>query len=201
MRSYTVKKIQGAPDWNTIPVMPIDNHQWKEPVDITAQAQICWDDEALYIRQEAKEANIRAEQEGPLAMPCVDSCLEFFFRPAQRLDYINFELNPKCALYLGYGSKGTGLVRLLARDVNKMFAPKAQMTDDGWVLTYQIPFAFIRQFFPEIVPEEGLVFCANTYKCGDATVKPHYMSWNYIDLEKPNFHCPEHFGQLILGGE
>jgi hypothetical protein len=117
------------------------------------------------------------------------------------LDYINFELNPKCALYLGYGSKATGLIRLLVREVNKMFAPKATLTDDGWELTYKIPFAFIRQFFPEIVPEEGLVFCANTYKCGDSTVKPHYMSWNYIDLEKPNFHCPEHFGELILGGE
>ena len=148
MRSYTAKKVQGAPDWDTIPVMSIDNHQWEAPVDITAQAQICWDDEALYIRQEAKEANVRAQQEGPLAMPCVDSCLEFFFRPAERMDYFNFEWNPKCALYLGYGTAEAGLIRLLVQDVNTTFAPKVQILEDGWVLTYQIPFAFIRQFFP-----------------------------------------------------
>ena len=59
MRSYVIKKIRSAPDWSTTAVMPIDNQPWGEPVDISAQAQICWDEEALYIRQEAKEKHIR----------------------------------------------------------------------------------------------------------------------------------------------
>jgi hypothetical protein len=36
-----MKKIQGAPDWSNIPVMPIDNLLWTDSIDITAQAQIC----------------------------------------------------------------------------------------------------------------------------------------------------------------
>ena len=53
MRSYTVKKICGAPDWNAIPVMPIDNLLWTDSIDITAQAQLCWDADYLYVRLEA----------------------------------------------------------------------------------------------------------------------------------------------------
>ena len=37
---------------------------------------------------------------------------------------------------------------------------------------------------------------ANFYKCGDKLQTPHFLSWNPIDLEKPNFHCPEFFGML-----
>ena len=48
MRSYVIKKLQSAPDWSAVPVMPIDNQPWGEKVDISAQAQICWDEEALH---------------------------------------------------------------------------------------------------------------------------------------------------------
>lgn len=37
---------------------------------------------------------------------------------------------------------------------------------------------------------------ANFYKCGDKLQTPHFLSWNPINLEKPNFHCPEFFGTL-----
>jgi hypothetical protein len=39
---------------------------------------------------------------------------------------------------------------------------------------------------------------ANFYKCGDETPEPHFLSWNPIDLPKPNFHVPQFFGQLEL---
>ena len=120
MRSYTIARMQGTPDWSVIPVMPMDQQMWKDPVDITAQTQLCWDDEALYIRQEAKEAVIRAEQEGPLSMPCVDSCMELFIRPTQRPDYINIELNPKKTIFLGVGPDIKNLIRLLVPKVTEL---------------------------------------------------------------------------------
>ena len=40
---------------------------------------------------------------------------------------------------------------------------------------------------------------ANFYKCGDKTAHPHYLSWSPIHTEKPDFHRPEFFGELILG--
>jgi hypothetical protein len=41
---------------------------------------------------------------------------------------------------------------------------------------------------------------ANFYKCGDLTAHPHFLSWNPIDLPKPDFHRPEFFGTLTLKG-
>ena len=45
---------------------------------------------------------------------------------------------------------------------------------------------------------DGKEIRANFYKCGDELDKPHYLSWNPINLEKPNFHCPEFFGTLFF---
>ena len=39
---------------------------------------------------------------------------------------------------------------------------------------------------------------ANFYKCGDNCDKTHFLSWSPIALEKPNFHCPDFFGELKL---
>jgi len=37
---------------------------------------------------------------------------------------------------------------------------------------------------------------ANFYKCGDKTPKPHFLSWNPIDLPRPDFHVPRFSGSL-----
>lgn len=204
MRSYTIKKIQGTPDWSTIPVMPIDNQPWGEPVDISAQAQICWDEENLYIRQEAWEKHIRREENGPLCRVCNDSCLEFFFRPTERMDFFNFEINPNRAIYLGYGNGQDTLLRInfqSKRDtiMQEKLDIQTEITETGWVLTYKIPFAFVQRFFPEFQPKVGLQAYGNAYKCGDETEQIHYIAWNPIDWPEPAFHRPEQFGRLIFG--
>ena len=204
MRSYVIKKIQSTPDWSTIPVMPIDNQPWGEPVDISAQAQICWDEEALYIRQEAAEKHIRREESGPMCRVCNDSCLEFFIRPTERMDFLNFEINPNRAVFLGYGNGKDTLLRIQfhsRRDtvMQEKLDIQTQITQSGWVLTYKIPFTLIRRFFPEFQPEAGLRVYGNAYKCGDLTARPHYIAWNPIDRPEPAFHCPDQFGCLIFG--
>ena len=78
MRSYVLKKVTSAPDWDTIDALPIDNLQWTNPpVDIRAQGQLCWDEAAIYVRLRAWETEIRAEHSGLLQSVCEDSCLEF----------------------------------------------------------------------------------------------------------------------------
>lgn len=204
MRNYTIKKIDGAPDWSTVPVMPIDNHLWLEPVDITAQTQICWDEDGLYIRQEATEKHIRMEESGPMCRACDDSCLEFFLRPTERVDFLNFEINPNRAIFLGYGNGKDTLMRIQfhsKRDtiMQEKLDIQTEITNSGWVLTYRIPFAFVRRFFPEFQPAVGVKVYGNAYKCGDLTVQPHYMAWNPIDTPEPAFHRPEQFGCLTFG--
>ena len=196
MKSYTITKKSEALDWTTIPVAPIDIHLQEEMVDIAATAQLCYDKEAIFVRLTAKEANIRAEYTDVLSQVCEDSCLEFFFSPIWGDDrYFNIEYNPNCCVYLGMGSGVHDLIRLVP-GAPIPFSPKAIRTEDGWEITYQIPFEFIRRFFPEFVPTSGTKMRGNFYKCGDKTVQQHYLCWNMITSNPVSFHRPCDYGIL-----
>ena len=125
--------------------------------------------------------------------------MEFFFRPTEQMKYINIEINPNKAIYLGIAAGRPMLLRLLSDEIKEQMNIQVEMTEKGWVLSYQIPFSFIRFFFPEFKAEEGGKIYGNVFKCGDFTVKEHYMAWNPIESEEPNFHLPEQFGTLIFG--
>ncbi len=198
MKTYTIMKKSMNLDWSLIPEAAIDMPLHKEDIDISATGQLCYDDEYLYVRLAAKEKNIRAEYTGPLDAPCEDSCLEFFFSPDYNDSrYFNIEYNPNCCIYLGIGSFLDNLVRLLP-EFGIPFSPEATRTEYGWEITYQIPFEFIRRFFPNFAPISGTKMKGNFYKCGDLTVEEHYFSWNPISGDKISFHRPCDFGELIF---
>lgn len=196
MKSYTITKKSEALDWTTIPVAPIDIHLQEEMVDIAATAQLCYDKEAIFVRLTAKEANIRAEYTDVLSQVCEDSCLEFFFSPIWGDDrYFNIEYNPNCCVYLGIGSGIHDSMRLVPGSAIP-FSPVATRTEDGWEITYQVPFEFIRRFFPEFAPISGTKMRGNFYKCGDKTVQQHYLCWNMITSNPVSFHRPCDYGIL-----
>ena len=198
MREYIINRKPAELDWDKLPVMAIDCLLWSDPLSITAQAAMCYDDEGLYVRLSAQEENIRAENTGLLGIPCEDSCLEFFFSPIPNDNrYFNIEMNPNGCLYLGFGSNRYNLVRLIAR--SNPFPTEIERFDGGWQITYNIPWDFVRQFFPDFVAMPGKTMRGNCYKCGDLTVQPHYFSWNPIRLNTPEFHCPGEFGLLRFG--
>ncbi len=199
MRSYTLPKITGAPDWSAVPVMPIDTLLWTESCDVRANAQLCWDDTAIYVHLMAEEKEIRAELTGKMDSVCDDSCLEFFLQPTEDPRYFNFEFNLNCALYLGFGPDLNTLVRLLVQDQDEEFAPKAQRNEKGWEITFRVPFDFIRKFYPEFRAYSGLSMRGNCYKCGDLTPNPHFLAWNPMSGDTPRFHHSPDYGELILG--
>jgi len=43
----------------------------------------------------------------------------------------------------------------------------------------------------EFVNPQGRLFKANFYKCGDELPLPHYLSWNPIYTETPDFYRPD----------
>jgi len=195
MRSYTIVRRSASGDWSNVPVLPIDNPlKFHDITHIQAQAQICYDDEALYVRMQAVEADIRAELTGPLDEICEDSCLEFFFCPMEGDSrYFNLEVNPNCAVYLGVGSNVHDLLRLIPEEPTVL--PRAERTEDGWFIEYAFPHEFVRRIFPDYAPAPGKSMRANCYKCGNLTVKTHYFAWQPVPDEGGfTFHCPEHFG-------
>ena len=196
---YIVKYSNGKPDWSSIPAVALENHQWTEKTAIYPTAQVAWDENHFYVRLEAVEQDILARYTGLCDPICTDSCLEFFFCPEQDSDrYFNFELNPNGAMYVGFGYPGARRCRLYRENFAELFQVVPFSKPNGWGVELTIPFDFLRIFVPDFEVKKGSVLRGNFYKCGDETVKPHYISWNKVEVPTPSFHPPGFFAPLIL---
>ena len=199
MRQYTIKKVTGEIDWAKVPTLDVDNYLWCEPLDIQMKSQICYSEEGLHVHLRAWEKDIRAELTEPMSMVCEDSCMEFFFRPVEGdLRYFNLEINPNGQMYIGFGPNMPKLVRLALQEEDTLLQKKWNYTEDGWEVFYTFPVSVIQVFFPGYELKSGMKIYANSYKCGDETVKPHFIAWNPVNLTTPSFHEPEHFGLMVL---
>ncbi len=198
MKTYSIAPCTpGAPDWNTVDPLHVDQFLWLPPVEIRMTTQICYDTEALYVRQRAVEKQIRAEHRSPFSMVCEDSCMEFFFQPTEDDHrFFNVEWNPNGCAFIGIGTDGRDTVRLSPLQEQEWFQPQVHRTEDGWEIIYRIPNDFVRLFFPAYQPEPGKVLRANCFKCGDLTVQPHYIAWNPVQSLTPNFHRSQDFGMM-----
>lgn len=189
-------------DWSQVPVLDISERVRPLPTEAKATGQICRSEDALLIRIVAEEVPVPPQEQGLLAMPCRDSCLEFFLRPVEReLRYINFEWNANGSLYLGIGSGPADLIRIVPREDQKqrLFSPVIQQSATGWEIVFKIPYTFILEFFPDFEITPGTVMYGNFYKCGDLLPEPHYLAWNPILREgKYLFHTPQEFGKLCV---
>lgn len=195
MNEYIIRRTNGKPDWDNFPTLPINNVLWGYETPITAEAKLCYDDNAIHVQLRARECHIRAENFGPMDAPCEDSCLEFFFCPVEGDPrYFNVEVNPNGCMYLGFGNGRHDLVRL--HPTKAAIVPTVDRFKGGWQVSYSIPYTFIQTFFPGYLPVSGSCIRANLYKCGDLTVQKHYLSAFPIDLVHPDFHCPNLFRKI-----
>ncbi|MBQ8358676.1 MAG: carbohydrate-binding family 9-like protein [Oscillospiraceae bacterium] len=198
MKQYTIVRRPEQLDWDQIPALQINELYNTEPVDIKAEARLCYDDEAIYVHLQAVEQNISAKYTGILDEVSEDSCLEFFFSPIEGdTRYFNIEVNPNGAMYLGFGPSIQGLCRLIP-EYPEIF-PKAEYTEDGWKVTYAVPHSFVRRFFPAYSPAPGKSIKANCYKCGSLKEPVHYMCWCPVVPQKCAFHNPSRFGTMYFG--
>lgn len=193
---YVVRRME-TPDWSRIEAVELTHQPWLAPCDVAAKAQLCHDGENLYVRMEAKEADIRATLDGPLDQVCNDSCLEFFLAPDKEDQrYFNFEWNKLCNAYVGFGAQRKTRVRQILKDPAEVFMPASFETDGGWGIEYRIPESFIRMYMPEFTLS-GEAAC-NFYKCGDQTKTPHYLAWAPLTSQKPDYHRRQDFGTLVF---
>lgn len=197
MKSYYIKQTEYSPDWESIPVIEVSEILWLPDAGVRMEQKLCYDDENLFVHQRAVEKNIRAELFGADCPVCEDSCMEFFFSPnPDDGRYFNFEVNPNGSFFLGFSHGRSDLKRLYPDPAT--FDIRTARTPDGWETFYRIPLSFIREYYPDYAFKPGLKIRANCYKCGDKTEAPHYLSWNRVLTEKPDFHHPEYFGEMIF---
>ncbi|SNY94509.1 carbohydrate-binding family 9-like protein [Flagellimonas pacifica] len=159
----------------------------------------------LWLKYEVEEENILAERTEPNSYVFKDSCVEFFFDPMADGNYYNFEINCIGTILLAHGPSrksrqyaSPNTIKDVIKVESSLGAQSFTEKTGGhtWEITIILP-AEILAHNPGI-KLKGLKSRANFYKCGDATSKRHYLSWNPIGTEKPDFHRPEFFGELIF---
>ena len=130
------------------------------------------------------------------------SCVEFFSIPAGDGIYYNIECNCIGTILIGAGparngrehapKEVTALVQRWSSLGNEPF--EERVDDTTWEVALIIPYAAF--FKHQIQSLDGKEVKANFYKCGDELQTPHFLSWNPIKIEKPDFHRPDFFGTL-----
>ena len=159
--------------------------------------------DSLYIKFKISEYNLRALYVNDQDPVWEDSCVEFFCKKPQSDTYMNFEFNciGTCAAssrksrdeqVVPFTLEELKTIKRLPSIGRRAFNEMEGMFE--WELTVKIPFDLMG-IDPENLPEKIL---GNFYKCADGTDSMHFVTWSPVKTEKPDFHCPEYFGELLF---
>lgn len=132
-----------------------------------------------------------------------DSCVELFIDPANDGTYYNFEFNCIGTMLLGYGATrhnreqaAENTFQNVVRHASLGRKPLNIAQEISWSLEIIIPFSAFFKHPTGVFMHNS--FRCNLHKCGDETNSPHYVTWNPIKTERPDFHRPEYFGNAYV---
>jgi hypothetical protein len=175
-----------------------DGFSYKPEVELS----LAYSDKEIFLKYYVTENWFKAEKTETNQMVCEDSCVEFFVSPENDGIYYNIEFNG-----IGTCLMGSGKGRADSKRANpEIISGIRRMTSAGsspvmekegkfeWSITAAIPLSVF--FHHKIGSLKGKTFRANFYKCGDMLKVPHYVTWNPIVTEKPDYHRPEYFGEM-----
>lgn len=214
MKVTEVKKISfkdPVPDLDEVSAA-LDNLNEKHPIDIInwknynykpeVKFSIAYGDKEIFLKYYVSEEFFKAEKTETNQMVCEDSCVEFFVSPENDGIYYNLEFNGIGTILLG---TGTGRADSKRADPSVISAIRRKSTAGNkpvaerkgkfeWSITIAIPLEVF--FHHKIKDLKGRTFRANFYKCGDMLTTPHYLTWNPVGTENPDYHQPQYFGML-----
>jgi hypothetical protein len=181
----------------------IDTINWKGYIyKPDVELSIAYSDKEIFLKYYITENYFKAEKTDTNQMVCEDSCVEFFVSPEDDGIYYNMEFNGIGTCLLGTGKDRASSNRAKPEIISKIrrlssagSRPIKEKTGKfAWSITIAIPFEVF--FHHEIADLKGKIFRANFYKCGDKLTVPHYVTWNPVQTENPDYHQPQHFGLL-----
>ena len=161
---------------------------------------MAYGDNAVFLKFYVEEKHIRAIYSEPNDPVYKDSCVEFFVSFGDEMEYYNFEFNCAGTCLLSFGEERANRM-MSSEELIKSIAFRSSIkpanskgSNIGWELTLSIPFsAFQYHHFTSL---KGKKCRANFYKCGDDLPEPHFVVWNDIKTEEPDYHRPEFFGSV-----
>ncbi|MCS3282657.1 carbohydrate-binding family 9-like protein [Bacteroides salyersiae] len=192
-------------DEEKIGFQPVSKVNWNEyPYCPKVEFRVAHTEDAILLHFKVTEASVRARYGEDNGSVWTDSRVEFFSIPAGDGIYYNIECN--CI--------GTVLVGVGPQRNNREHAPAdVTVQIQRWSSLGRTPFEerveevtrevalvvpYTVFFKHQITSLDGKEIKANFYKCGDELQTPHFLSWNPIEIEQPDFHRPDFFGTLEM---
>ena len=194
-----IQKSLESVSWNQINII-----NWADEFDYCPDVQfrMAYCESAFLLQYQVEEQSVRAIANSDNGEVWKDSCVEFFISPDNGKTYYNFEFSCAGICLLATGASRNNRKRAPLETIaqikrlpslgNQPF--EERKGEIKWDIVLMIPFACLFEH-PNYSPE-GKTVSANFYKCGDELAKPHFLSWNPIETENPDFHRPEFFGMV-----
>lgn len=154
----------------------------------------------IFLKYYVEEKHVRAVNSEPNQPVYEDTCVEFFISFDGEAEYYNFEFNCAGTCLLGFGEDRMNRELIDPEFIKKISfvnAIKAATNEDSnwaWELSLSVPLNVFK--YHDFSSLSGKKCLANFYKCGDKLPEPHFLAWNSIISDSPNFHLPEFFGSL-----
>lgn len=183
----------------------IETINWTEyPYKPEVKFKMAYCKNQILLKYYVTEESIRAKETRVNGAVHKDSCVEFFISINGKNTYYNFEFNCIGIPHVGYGPGRTnrvlidpGMLKLIKVRSSLGNQPFEEKTGGHkWEMMIIIPKECLT--YDKDIVLKGLMAYANFYKCGDETSKPHYVSWNPVGTENPDYHQSAFFGKLIF---
>lgn len=181
----------------------IETINWSDfPYKPEVKFKIAYCQDQVLLKYYVHEESIRAKETRVNGDVYKDSCVEFFISTNGNNTYYNFEFNCIGIPHVGYGP-GRSNRALTDPEVLKSIKVRSSLGNQPfeektgghqWAMMIVIPKKCLTH--DKDIVLKGLKAYANFYKCGDETSKPHFVTWNPIGTETPDYHQPAYFGEL-----
>ncbi len=218
--SYTIRRTASAPaldaDWDAPAWQTADTidlvwaHIKSQGPLPKVSLRLLHDNRNIHGIYHVEDHSILAAQTEYNASVCRDSCVEFFFQPAQCAPaYFNLEMSAN-GNHLIYFVRDNTRVKggfkdftALPYEHGRLFLTKGtlpgpvmeeQPGDITWNMQFVVPMDALELYTPAIGDLSGQTWRANFYKCGDKLQHPHWLSW--APPSPLNFHQPEFFRDI-----
>jgi hypothetical protein len=190
---------------DVLPKHAIDQEPWPQfKNNCKADFSIAHCADAILLKYNVNEDVIRAVMHQTNQPVHKDNCVEFFIAMEPGEGYYNIEFNCFGICSTGYRYEGEErkflpeeVIDKIKRSITLKSSAESSATKYEWELTMVIPIdVFI---FSKLNSFTGKKARGNFFKCGDDLPEPHFLAWNMIVSEKPDFHLPDFFGGLEFG--
>ncbi|NQV75894.1 MAG: carbohydrate-binding family 9-like protein [Bacteroidetes bacterium] len=208
---YNVKKATQKVDvndkwnesgWKGLKSVKIQNYMGEIPAfKPKAEAKMTYDDDYIYVIYRVKDRYVKSITEKINGPVWKDSAVEFFFSPEadNPVNYFNLEINCGGTPLLHH-KKNRPTVEDIQKIQIKASLPKVvdpEITEPvTWTMSFKIPLSMLEKYTNVVRPKPGVSWRANFYKIAEINSNPHYITWNKIQNDKPQFHLPQFFGIL-----